>query len=112
VVGGGTAGLVVAARLTENPAVRVGVIEAGQNRMDNKQVSTPCLYPSLIGRPEYNRCISSIPQPNAGGRHTVCHAEGFWAEAQLLTTSRTFEDHEKITTAGRNWEIEGGVGMT
>ena len=33
VVGGGTAGLCVAARLTENPDVTVGVIEAGANRM-------------------------------------------------------------------------------
>lgn len=33
VVGGGTAGLCVAARLTENPDVKVGVIEAGQDLM-------------------------------------------------------------------------------
>jgi choline dehydrogenase-like flavoprotein len=68
VVGGGTAGLVVAARLTENPSVTVGVIEAGQNRMDDKQISTPCLYPSLIGRPEYDWCMTSTPQPGAGGK--------------------------------------------
>lgn len=68
VVGGGTAGLVVAARLTENPSVRVGVIEAGKNRMDDKMISTPSLYPAMIGRPEYDWCMSSIPQPNAGGK--------------------------------------------
>lgn len=34
VVGGGTAGLCVAARLSENPDVKVGVIEAGADRMD------------------------------------------------------------------------------
>jgi choline dehydrogenase-like flavoprotein len=34
IVGGGTAGLCVAARLTENPDVKVGVIEAGANRME------------------------------------------------------------------------------
>ena len=39
VVGGGTAGLVVAARLTENPDVKVGVIEAGENLMNDKNVS-------------------------------------------------------------------------
>jgi choline dehydrogenase-like flavoprotein len=62
VVGGGTAGLCVAARLTENPDVKVGVIEAGANRMDDKLISTPSLYPSLIGREEYDWCMTSIPQ--------------------------------------------------
>ncbi len=34
IVGGGTAGLCVAARLSENPDVKVGVVEAGADRMD------------------------------------------------------------------------------
>ncbi|KAJ4296660.1 hypothetical protein N0V90_006708 [Kalmusia sp. IMI 367209] len=68
VVGGGTAGLVVATRLTENPSTKVGVIEAGKNRMDDKQISTPSLYPTLIGRPEYDWCMESIPQPDAGNK--------------------------------------------
>lgn len=62
VVGGGTAGLAVAARLTENPDVRVGVLEAGENKMDDKQVSTPSLYPTLIGNKKYDWCMESIPQ--------------------------------------------------
>jgi hypothetical protein len=33
IVGGGTAGLCVAARLSENPDVIVGVLEAGADRM-------------------------------------------------------------------------------
>ena len=62
VVGGGTAGLVVAARLTENPEIKVGVIEAGGNRMDDKNVATPSLYPTLIGREKYDWCMTSISQ--------------------------------------------------
>lgn len=34
IIGGGTAGLVLAARLTEDPAVQVVVLEAGEERLD------------------------------------------------------------------------------
>lgn len=68
VVGGGTAGLCVAARLTENPDVKVGVIEAGADRMDDPQVSTPSLYPTLIGREKYDWCFQTVPQEGAGNK--------------------------------------------
>ncbi|KAJ9633823.1 hypothetical protein H2204_006608 [Knufia peltigerae] len=68
IVGGGTAGLCVAARLTEDPKISVAVLEAGENRMDDPKVSTPALYPTMIGRPEYDWCMTSTPQPNAGNK--------------------------------------------
>jgi choline dehydrogenase-like flavoprotein len=68
VVGGGTAGLVVAARLTENPDVKVSSTEAGENLMNDKNVSAPSLYPTLISREKYDWCMTSIPQPNAGNK--------------------------------------------
>ena len=68
IVGGGTAGLCVAARLTENPDVKVGVIEAGSNRMDDPAVYTPSLYPTLIGREKYDWCFQSVPQENAANK--------------------------------------------
>jgi choline dehydrogenase-like flavoprotein len=48
VVGGGTAGLAVAVRLTEDPNVTVAVLEAGEDRMNDKAVSTPSMYPTMV----------------------------------------------------------------
>jgi choline dehydrogenase-like flavoprotein len=41
VVGGGTAGLVVAARLTENANVKVGVLEAGPANIGDPMIMMP-----------------------------------------------------------------------
>jgi choline dehydrogenase-like flavoprotein len=55
IVGGGTAGLALAARLTENPSITVGVIEAGLDRSTIFSfVSRCCIYnftksPNTIG---------------------------------------------------------------
>lgn len=68
VVGGGTAGLCIAARLTENPDVKVGVVEAGKDLTLDPQVYTPSLYPTLIGREKYDWCFETIPQEIANGK--------------------------------------------
>ena len=62
IIGGGTAGLCIAARLTEDPNISVGVLEAGENRLDDKSVLTPSLFPTLPGRPDYDWMMESIPQ--------------------------------------------------
>jgi len=62
VIGGGTAGLVVAARLTEDPSITVGVLEAGEARLEDQKVLTPTSYPTLIGRGDYDWLMTSVPQ--------------------------------------------------
>jgi choline dehydrogenase-like flavoprotein len=62
VCGGGTAGLVVAARLTENPNITVGVIEAGKNRLDDPLVDIPLMFPQMLGNKDYDWNWQSIPQ--------------------------------------------------
>ena len=62
IVGGGTAGLAVAARLSENPDVKVGVLEAGKSRLDDPLVDTPAMFLKLLGNPEYDYGFRSEPQ--------------------------------------------------
>ncbi|KAF2096158.1 aryl-alcohol dehydrogenase [Rhizodiscina lignyota] len=68
IVGGGTSGLVVAARLTENPDVRVGVIEAGPNLMDDPMIMTPNAFSLIIGREAYDWMMMSVPQAGANNK--------------------------------------------
>ena len=68
-VGGGTAGLAVAARLTENPDVTVGVLEAGKNKLDDFLVDTPGVFTQLLGNEEYDWKFMTVPQPNGKVYH-------------------------------------------
>jgi choline dehydrogenase-like flavoprotein len=49
IVGGGTAGLVVAARLSEDPNIKVLVLEAGSDHTEDPRVKTPIFYSALLG---------------------------------------------------------------
>ena len=62
VVGGGTAGLAVAARLSENADVIVGVIEAGPARLDDEKINTPGFSPQTWQDESYDWCLETTPQ--------------------------------------------------
>ncbi|KAI0140378.1 putative choline dehydrogenase [Pestalotiopsis sp. NC0098] len=67
VVGGGTAGLVVAARLSENPALTVGVLEAGPAALGLESIDIPGLYGQALGT-DYDWKFQTTPQVGLGGR--------------------------------------------
>lgn len=62
IVGGGTAGVVLASRLTEDPNINVIVIEAGGDRSADPLVLTPGLVGAVYGKDEYDWNFSSVPQ--------------------------------------------------
>jgi choline dehydrogenase-like flavoprotein len=69
IVGGGSAGCVMAARLSEDPDVSVCLIEAGGEGRDIF-VRAPALVAAMVsGRPKINNwALHTEPQPGLGGR--------------------------------------------
>lgn len=61
VVGGGTAGCVVAARLSEDPSLRVALVEAGGSNQ-HFLVTTPATVAAVVGHREFNWGLSTVPQ--------------------------------------------------
>lgn len=77
IIGGGTAGLVVAARLSEDPSIKVGVLEAGPASFDLQSVNVPGRYGETLETPldwQYH----TTPQIGLGGRSLA------WPRGKLL----------------------------
>ncbi|KAL4795814.1 hypothetical protein BDV19DRAFT_362124 [Aspergillus venezuelensis] len=62
IVGGGAAGLVLASRLSGDPHVSVGVLEAGDARLGDHNIASPAGMAAMFDNPEYDWCFRSTPQ--------------------------------------------------
>jgi len=67
VVGAGSAGCVLANRLSADPSIRVLLVEAGTKAL-SFLVEMPSGYGKTIGDPAYDWCFMSEPEPRLGGR--------------------------------------------
>jgi choline dehydrogenase-like flavoprotein len=66
IVGGGVAGLVAAARLSEDKNKKILVIEAGADRRGDPRIDTPGLLMGLWGDRNYDWDFWSEPQVRPG----------------------------------------------
>lgn len=76
IVGGGTSGLVVANRLSEDPSIRVIVLEAGTNRLDDPRITIPGLGLATFEDPDFDWNFRSIPQVSSHRQSLTCTKQG------------------------------------
>ena len=77
VVGAGSAGCVLAARLSEDPSVRVLLLEAGPADR-SLWIHLPIGYGKTMWSPTYNWCFHTDPDPNMNGRRI------YWPRGKTL----------------------------
>ena len=77
IVGAGSAGCVMAARLSEDPATRVVLLEAGGHDR-HFWIHVPLGYGKTITDPRVNWCYETEPEPNLNGRRV------FWPRGKVL----------------------------
>ncbi|KKZ61621.1 hypothetical protein EMCG_03867 [[Emmonsia] crescens] len=110
IIGGGTAGLVLAARLSENSKLQVLVLEAGQDQTGDPRVQTPALWPALVATDSDWRFITEpqvalngkqIPQPQGrllGGSSAI---NGM---AFIANSKANIDAWGALGNAGWDWE--------
>lgn len=110
IVGGGTAGLVVANRLSENPKVQVTVLEAGEDLTADPRVTIPAMWTALIGsdadwqfrtvaQPGLKGRVISQPRGKALGGCSAINMEAFIAPSRA-----GFDAWAELGSPGWDWE--------
>lgn len=111
VIGGGTAGLALAARIATSSSLSVGVLEAGQWRPDDPLINIPAMIGQNNSGEDYDWGLKTLPQPNSNNREYV------WPRGKVLGGSsalnylvwqrghtQEFDSWEKLGNPGWNWE--------
>ncbi|UKZ81642.1 hypothetical protein TrVFT333_009414 [Trichoderma virens FT-333] len=110
IVGGGTAGLALATRLSENPKFNILVLEAGENRLGDHKIDIPALMAQLYEDSEYDWSFKSTKQ-HALNNRVVAQPRGkvlggssainFMMVA--YPSAQDIDNWEKLGNPGWNW---------
>jgi choline dehydrogenase len=101
VVGAGSAGCVLANRLSADPGVRVALVEAGPR--DRKlEIKLPAAFPKLFGT-DLDWNLSTIAQPELKGR------ELYWPRGRVLGGSSSLNAQMWVRGAAADYDEWGGL---
>ncbi|KAF9521002.1 GMC oxidoreductase [Hydnum rufescens UP504] len=99
VVGGGTAGLVVAARLSEDVNVTVGVLEAGGYHPEEPLINVPGYFGRALGNPAFDWAFLTVPQKHLNDR-PIFHPRG-----KLFAAFFTYACDLTGKVSGERWKL-------
>jgi len=105
IVGAGAAGSVLASRLTEDPGVRVLVLEAG-GPDDDPRIKRPSAYRQLLETP-FNHAYATAPEPHLGGREVSWPRGEGWGGSGSITAMVYVRGHASDFD---RWEARGNPG--
>ncbi|KAF5376948.1 hypothetical protein D9615_007272 [Tricholomella constricta] len=111
IIGGGTSGLTLAARLSEDPSVTVAVLEAGENTIGDPKIAIPGQFGLTLGDPKYDWSFMTTKQKHSNNKELM------WSRGKGLggTSNLNFfvwikppavdvDAFEKLGNPGWNWE--------
>ena len=105
IVGAGSAGCVMAARLTEDPGTKVILLEAGGND-SNMWIHIPLGFGKTFADPKVNWCYETEPDPGAGGRKI------FWPRGKVLGGSSSINGMVYIRGQNEDFDLWRQFGNT
>ena len=113
VVGGGTAGNVVAGRLAESANVPIQVVEAGVgNSHEVDEITTPALAMDLRGsKHDWAYKTTMVKRDDYERLRSQTLAARPWVAAHLSITSPGFRAVSQLSTGGQSMEAWNGLGI-
>ncbi|KIM77083.1 GMC oxidoreductase [Piloderma croceum F 1598] len=111
VVGGGTAGLALASRLSETPELYIGVLEAGQDLSADPFVKSAGGWLTTAYGPAYNWGLETLPQTAAAGQKmSVPRGKligGCSAMNAMMWTRASKPEYDALVTMGNpGWSFD------